>query len=59
MDFHAQYLKKIFQYSKKHKNLKEQRKIQRISWTEKRCAENIRIFGEIRETNIKHGMINQ
>jgi hypothetical protein len=59
MDFHAQYLKKIFKYSKKHKNLKEQRKIQRISWNEKRCAENIRIFGEIRETNIKHGMINQ
>jgi hypothetical protein len=27
-DFYAQYLKKIFQYSKKGQNLKEQRKIQ-------------------------------
>jgi hypothetical protein len=26
LDFHAQYLKKIFQYSNKYKNLKEQRK---------------------------------
>jgi len=44
----------IFQYSKKHKNLKEQRKTQRISWNEKRCAENAKISGEIRERNTQH-----
>jgi hypothetical protein len=41
----------IFQYSKKHRNLKEQRKTQRISGNEKRCAENAKISGEIREKN--------
>jgi len=34
----------IFQYSKKHKNLKEQRKIQQIPWNEKKCAENAKIL---------------
>jgi hypothetical protein len=52
-------INKIFQYSKKHKNLKGQRKTQRISWNEKRCAENAKISGEIRETNTQHDMINQ
>jgi hypothetical protein len=41
----------IFQYSKKHKNLKEQRKTQRISRNEKRCVENTKISGEIRKRN--------
>jgi hypothetical protein len=36
----------IFQYSKK---LKEQRKTQRRSWNEKKCVENNKILGEIRE----------
>jgi hypothetical protein len=49
----------IFEYSKKHKNLKEQRKIQRRSWNEKRCVENDRISGEICETNTQHDMTNQ
>jgi hypothetical protein len=49
----------IFQYSKKHKNLKEQRKIQQIPWNEKKCAENAKISREIREKNIQHDMINQ
>jgi inorganic pyrophosphatase len=40
------YNKQIFQYSKKYKNLKEQRKIQRRSWNEKRYAENDKISGE-------------
>jgi len=44
----------IFQYSKKHKNLKEQRKTQRISWNEKRCSENAKILGEIHERNTQH-----
>jgi len=48
----------IFKYSKKHKNLKEQRKIQYISWNEKRCAKNAKILGEIRMKNT-HVMINQ
>jgi hypothetical protein len=30
----------IFKYSNKHKNLKEQRKIQQIPWNEKICAKN-------------------
>jgi hypothetical protein len=63
-DFHAQYLKKnsnhqIFQYSKKHKNLKEERKLQQIPWNEKKCAENAKISGEILEKNTQHDMINQ
>jgi hypothetical protein len=41
----------MFQYSKKHKNLKEQRKIQRMSWNEKKCAKNAKISGEIHEKN--------
>jgi len=49
----------IFQYSKKLKNLKEQRKIQQIPWNEKKCAENAKISREIREKNIQHDMINQ
>jgi hypothetical protein len=44
---------------KKKKNLKEQRKTQRISWNEKRCADNVKILGEIREKNTQHDMINQ
>jgi hypothetical protein len=39
----------IFQYSNKHRNSKEQRKTQKISWNEKRCAENAKISEEIRE----------
>jgi hypothetical protein len=49
----------IFQYSKKHKNLKEQRKIQQIPWNDKKCPENAKISGEICETNTQHDMINQ
>jgi len=49
----------IFQYSKKHKNLQEQRKIQRISWNEKRCSENAKISREIHKKNTQHYMINQ
>jgi hypothetical protein len=54
----------MFQYAKKKskkkkKNLKEQRKTQRISWNEKRCADNVKILGEIREKNTQHDMINQ
>jgi hypothetical protein len=63
-DFHAQYLKKnsnhqMFQYSKKHKNLKEERKIQQIPWNEKKCVENAKISGEIGDKNTQHDMINQ
>jgi hypothetical protein len=49
----------IFQYSKKHKNLKEQRKTQQIPWNEKKCLENIKISGKICEKNTQHDMINQ
>jgi hypothetical protein len=49
----------IFQYSKKHKNLKEQRKIHQIPWNEKKCAENAKISGKICEKNTQHDMINQ
>jgi len=49
----------IFQYSKNHKNLKEQKKIQQIPLNEKKCAENAKISGEIREKNTQHDMINQ
>jgi hypothetical protein len=41
----------IFQYSKNHKNLKEQKKIKRIPWNEKRRAENAKISRENREKN--------
>jgi hypothetical protein len=44
----------IFQYFIKYKNLKEQRKTQRISRNEKRCVENAKISGEIRERNTQH-----
>jgi len=47
----------IFQYSKKHKTLKEHRKTHQIPWNEKRCAENAKISGEIREINTQHDMI--
>jgi hypothetical protein len=47
-------ISKIFQYFKKQKNLKEQRKTQRILWNEKRCAENTKISREIRERNTQH-----
>jgi hypothetical protein len=40
-----------FQYSKKHKSLKEQRKTKRLPWNKKRCVENAKISGEIRERN--------
>jgi hypothetical protein len=36
----------IFQYSKKHRNLKEQRKIHQIPWNEKRCAKNAKNLGK-------------
>jgi hypothetical protein len=49
----------IFQYSKKHKNLKEQRKTQQILWNEKRCAKKTKISGENREKNTQHDMIKQ
>jgi hypothetical protein len=49
----------IFQYFNKHKNLKEQRKTHKISWNKKRCVENAKISGEIREKNTQHDMINQ
>jgi hypothetical protein len=48
----------IFKYSNKYKNLTEQKKTQQISWNEKRCAENAKILGEIREKNTQHHMIN-
>jgi hypothetical protein len=38
----------LFEYSKKHKNLEEQRKIQQIPWNEKRCAKNAKISRKIR-----------
>jgi hypothetical protein len=44
----------IFQYSRKHKNLKKQRKTRRILWNEKRYAENAKISGEICERNTQH-----
>jgi hypothetical protein len=44
----------IFQYSKKYKNLKEQRKIKRIPQNEKRRAENAKISGEIYKKNTQH-----
>jgi hypothetical protein len=40
----------IFQYFKKHKNLKEQR----ISWNEKRCAGNAKTSREIHERNTQY-----
>jgi hypothetical protein len=49
----------IFQYSKKHKTLKEQRKTYQIPWNEKRCKEKAKISGEIHENNTQHVMINQ
>jgi hypothetical protein len=49
----------IFQYSKKHKNVKEQRKTKRIPRNEKRCAENAKILEENREKNTQFDMINQ
>jgi hypothetical protein len=42
---------RIFHYYKKHNNLKEQRKTNRIQWNKKRCVENAKISGEIRERN--------
>jgi hypothetical protein len=42
------FSQEIFHYFKKY-NLKEQRKTKRIQWNEKRCVENAKILGEIRE----------
>jgi predicted Fe-S protein YdhL (DUF1289 family) len=48
------FIQQIFQNSKKHKNLKEKRKTQRISWNENICVENAKILGEINKRNTQH-----
>jgi hypothetical protein len=44
----------LFQYSKKYKNLKEQRKTRKLPRNKKRCVQNAKISWEIRERNTQH-----